>query len=139
MMEQDEAPRHSKRRSRRHDSSDSESDSEDEEVLRDLANEYLSSLGYQVHIAENGLQAIKILQRQDTNINLLFSDVVMPGDITGFELADRASQLRPGIKILMTTGYSSLPSTSDSSENILYKPYTRRILAIRIRSTLDKI
>lgn len=115
---------------------------EDEEALRELAEEYLTGLGYNVYVAENGHQAVELL-KQDLVLDLLFSDVVMPGGMDGFQLAVEARKIRPDIKILMATGYTSRNaaenSPSEIAENILYKPYSRTILAQRVRRVLDKI
>lgn len=115
---------------------------EDEQALRGLATEYLITLGYQVEVAENAQEALSFLQ-QDLKIDLLFSDVVMPGGMDGFELAKQAKILRPGIRVLMATGYTSrknrVANSDEKMDEILYKPYTRSILAQRLRRVLDKV
>lgn len=115
---------------------------EDEQALRELATEYLNTLGYQVKVAENAQAALTFLE-QDLKIDLLFSDVVMPGGMDGFELAKQAKILRPGIRVLMATGYTSrknrVADSDEKMDEILYKPYTRSILAQRLRRVLDKV
>ncbi len=114
---------------------------EDEPALRDLAEEYLTGLGYQVYVAGNAAQALDIINL-GMELDLLFSDVVMPGSMDGFELADEAKKLRPGIKVLMATGYASERQAEkyniNKKDEILYKPYSRSILAQRLRRVLDK-
>lgn len=115
---------------------------DDEVMLLELAKTLLEELGYKVITATSGKQALDILQHEPA-INMIFSDVVMPGDINGFELAEKAAHDYPGIKILLTSGNSGKASTSISnvpvsiSENILGKPYTKDELAVRIRRLLD--
>ena len=76
--------------------------------------------------------------RLPEDIDLLFTDVVMPGGMFGPELARQASQLRPDLKILFTSGYSEQPVTSleGPEARILNKPYRRNDLALMLRSVL---
>jgi len=114
---------------------------EDEKDLRELAEIYLTSFGYKVYVAENSNEAIEIIKNKyENNIDLLFSDVVMPGCIDGFQLAEKALEIKPEIKVLMATGYASYKKIDSSYElgiGVLLKPYTRKDLAIRIRRSLD--
>jgi len=114
---------------------------EDEIDLLHLASQYLNNLGYQTHLAKNALEALEVLSHHN-DIDLLFSDVVMPGGINGFELAQQASKKYPLLKILITSGFtgknihdSELPSTV---KQLLHKPYRKSDLALRIRSIFDK-
>jgi len=113
---------------------------EDEYALRDLAEEFLNSQGYQVYTAENATQAIDILNL-NIEIDLLFSDVVMPGGIDGYHLAEQAKKIRPEIKVLLATGYTSHANADDKLTDqidcVLYKPYSRSILTQRVRRVLD--
>lgn len=114
---------------------------EDEESLRELAEEYLTTLGYEVLSAENAFYALDILN-SNAKIDLLFTDIVMPGGINGYQLIEKARQIRPSIKVLLATGYASQESAKQSStavvqDVILYKPYSHSILAQRIRRVLD--
>lgn len=63
------------------------------------------------------------------------NDVVMPGGINGYQLVEKARQLRATIKVLLATGYASQENTTE--EVVLYKPYSQSILALRIRRVLD--
>jgi signal transduction histidine kinase len=112
---------------------------EDERDLLDLAEESLAALGYHVISARNGPQALEILE-EEPDIALLFSDVVMPGGMNGYELAERASNRNPEIRILLTSGYISRsatdPELSRLHADLLNKPYTHSELAQRIRNLL---
>jgi len=77
---------------------------EDDDALRAYAGEILRELGYQVIEAKNGAAALAALERGE--IELLFTDVVMPGGMNGRQLADEAVRRRPGLKVLFTTGYT---------------------------------
>ncbi len=113
---------------------------EDDEQVRRLAHGHLRALGYQVLQAHNGPQALDIL-RQSVHVDLLFTDVVMPGGMTGRQVAEAARQLRPEIKVLYTSGYSEDASVRngqlDPSVHLLAKPYRRADLARRLRALLD--
>jgi len=114
---------------------------EDENDLLHLADQYLSILGYRTHLAENAEQALEILATQD-KINLLFSDVVMPGNMNGYELAQQATARRPGLKVLLTSGYTARAVVNNGlarfSAHLLSKPYRKSDLAQRIRLVLDE-
>ncbi len=114
---------------------------DDEVNLLELADQYLSGLGYSTCLAENASQALDILnERKD--FDLLFCDVVMPGGTNGYELAQKATQLRPGLKVLLTSGFTSKTLTGNSlahfSAHLLGKPYRKADLAQRIRRVLDE-
>jgi CheY-like chemotaxis protein len=113
---------------------------EDEVELQQLAREYLVDLGYSVFTAENAAKALEILSQE--NIDLLFSDVVMPGGMNGYKLAQQATQSQPQLKVLLTSGFTSKAIAKNSqnkfSENLLSKPYRQADLAKRIRLVLDK-
>ncbi|VAW69184.1 Sensory box histidine kinase/response regulator [hydrothermal vent metagenome] len=113
---------------------------DDEADLLQLADQYLSDLGYHIYTAENARQAILILAAEK-NIHLLFSDIVMPGGINGYELAQQATELCENIKVLLTSGFTSKTITNSGlthfASNILSKPYRKADLAKRIRLVLD--
>ncbi len=114
---------------------------DDEVDLLQLADQYLSDLGYHTRLAENSRQALAILQG-DEQIDLLFSDVVMPGGINGYELAQQATQQRPGLKVLLTSGFTSKTIAHNGlarfSAHLLCKPYRKVDLSQRIRVVLDE-
>jgi len=113
---------------------------DDETDLLELAETFLSELGYHTQICVNGTQALEIL-KTDRTIDLLFSDVIMPGGINGYELAQQATQLRPKLKVLLTSGFTSKSCVKNGLEkfatHLLSKPYGKTELAQRIRLVLD--
>jgi len=113
---------------------------EDEADVRDLANSMLEELGYRVLTAPNGFEALQILGR-DTDIDLIFTDVVMPGGMNGVELAATALRQRPDLKVLYTSGYTSRglvnPSILANGSKFIEKPYLREPLGQKIRELLD--
>jgi CheY-like chemotaxis protein len=113
---------------------------DDEIALLQLAAESLQMLGYRVLTASNGKQALLKLAEEKA-IDLLFSDVVMPGGINGFELAEQAVALSPELKVLLTSGYTekAIIRTGQArfSTNMLSKPYMQAELAHRVRAALD--
>lgn len=115
---------------------------DDEESLRFLAQELLQNSGYRVLTANDGLHALEQLSKEP-NINLLFSDVVMPGGMNGYELAEQAKTKFPKLKILITSGYETHIAVSDNQKqfkaNILEKPYSSLKLLKFIRAELDKV
>ena len=90
--------------------------------------------------ATDGPSAL-ILVRGEQPIDLLFSDVVMPGGIDGFELIKRARAIRSGLKALVTSGYANIqrPGADRPDVPLLLKPYRRGDLAQCIRMALDRI
>jgi len=78
---------------------------EDDPDLRAYLSEVLIGLGYQVMVAPNGQAALPILEQPSRRIDLLLTDIVMPG-MNGRDLARRAAELRPGLRVLYMTGYS---------------------------------
>ncbi len=115
---------------------------DDEEELLEITSESLRSLGYQVLTACDGKQALQQLAKYPA-ISLLFSDVVMPGGINGYELAEQASTNRPDLKILLTSGYTDKAVAHNGQarfyNNLLSKPYTQAELAQRVRSVLGEL
>lgn len=114
---------------------------DDEVDLLKLTNQYLSDLGYRTFMAKNATQALGILANEK-NIDLLFSDVVMPGGMNGYELAQQATLQRPSLKVLLTSGFTSETIAQNGLEkfsvHLLRKPYRRTDLAQRIRLVLDE-
>ena len=113
---------------------------EDDEQVRRFALSQLKSLGYNVLQAQNGVEAMELIERNE-RIDLLFTDVVMPGGMSGRQLADAAVERRPGLKVLFTSGYNEDAIVHhgrlDQGVQLLPKPYRRRELAKRIRSIFD--
>jgi len=98
---------------------------DDEQALRELAQQILKTAGYKTFLAENGAEALKVLEQQ--KIDLVFSDVIMP-DIDGYELANRITERFHSVKIQLTSGYSEEIQNSHANKllfrNILKKPFT---------------
>ena len=113
---------------------------EDNEDLRDLAKSILEGLGYSVLEAEDGQAALSTLAISP-HIDLLFTDVVLPGGMHGIDLVQEARQSRPDLKALLTTGYTdhSIMNRVDPSQRleVLQKPYRRPELAQKVRAVLD--
>ena len=114
---------------------------EDDALVRDFASAQLSDLGYRVLEAANGKDALKMI-REHEDIDLLFTDVVMPGGMNGRELAHEASKLRPALNALYTSGYAESARVHqgllDKDVRLLSKPYGRLELAKEIRRALMK-
>jgi len=113
---------------------------EDEAPLRELARELLEANGYKVIEAERGEKAIHLVEHSQTPIDLLLTDVVMPG-IGGRQLARRLLELRPGLHVLYMSGYTDdvISNRGVLPENtlLLPKPFTRAILLRRVREALN--
>jgi PAS domain S-box-containing protein len=114
---------------------------EDDADLRETVVTALSQLGYRALSAPNAAAALRILSGTE-KIDLLFTDVMMPGGMLGPALAKRAREIRPDIEVLFTTGYAEstvLASTAGlSSSEVINKPYRNEDLATRIRHVLDR-
>jgi len=112
---------------------------DDSAEMRQVAERHLRFLGYSVLGAENGPAALSLL-RAGTAIDLLFTDISMPEGLTGFQLAEAASALRPGLKVLFTSGYAGIHEpfgAPDWQERLIHKPYRRPELAKKIRAALS--
>jgi signal transduction histidine kinase len=113
---------------------------EDEEALRLYTVEMLSELGYSVLAASSGAAALEIVGRRD-DIDLLFTDIVMPGGMNGRQLADEAVRQRPALKVLFTTGYTANAIVHhgrvDPDVELITKPFSYETLAGKIRALLD--
>ena len=114
---------------------------EDDADLRDYVIQILRELNYRVLSASSAQAALTILLQEEPKVNLLLTDVVMPG-INGRELGRRAQQIRPNIKILYMTGYSRNAVVHqgrlEEGVDLLEKPISQAKLALRIREMLDR-
>jgi PAS domain S-box-containing protein len=112
---------------------------EDDEHVRTYARGQLEDLGYRVISAKNGAEALEILVHTQ-DVELLFTDVVMPGGISGRQLAEQAVALYPALKVLFTSGYTENSIVHqgrlDRGVHLLNKPYRRIDLAQKIRAVL---
>ncbi|MFH1341585.1 MAG: ATP-binding protein [Pseudomonadota bacterium] len=111
---------------------------EDDDMVRSYVEKELRALGYRVIVTSNGPAALEVL-RQPEQIDLLFSDVVMPGGLSGPQLAEEAARLRPELRVLFTSGYSEHPVgwADGPGARILHKPFRRHDLALMLRSVLQ--
>jgi PAS domain S-box-containing protein len=113
---------------------------EDDPFVRSYAITRVQSLGYTVIAAVDGNDALQKL-RADIRVDILFTDIVMPGGINGWELADRARQLRPGLPVLLTSGYALETLVQHgrlhAGAAVLTKPYRKADLARCLREILN--
>ena len=113
---------------------------EDEDIVRNLCVRILEQLGYKVLHARNGTEAIAVAQGYGDRIDLLLTDVVMPG-MNGSELATRLVVRHPEAKVLFTSGYTDDAITRhgilDEGVSFLGKPYTPSALARKVREVLE--
>ncbi len=113
---------------------------EDDPDVRSYSVLALQELGYGVIECGDGPSAVNILEGR--TVDLVFTDVVLPGGMTGAEIAARARELRPGIKILFTTGYARNAIVHhgrlDRGVQLITKPFTVDDLAVKVREVLDQ-
>jgi CheY-like chemotaxis protein len=113
---------------------------EDNDKVREATVSRLESLGYAVLKAKTGAKAITLLKSGEP-IALVFSDIVMPGGMTGYDVAAWVRSMKPDLKVLLTSGYSDMPLGEREAARgleVLGKPYTREQLAYALRAALDR-
>jgi CheY-like chemotaxis protein len=113
---------------------------EDDPLVRMHVADLLGSLGYRITAVENAVQALAVLEDSPTP-DLLFTDIVMPGGINGFDLVRRVRERWPRVKVLMMTGYPGTPETAEKQiggTTMLGKPFSRSEVASKIRQVLDE-
>jgi two-component system, cell cycle sensor histidine kinase and response regulator CckA len=112
---------------------------EDDELVRNMTRVILSDHGYKVLAEANGVAALSLFERTEEPIHLLLTDVVMPG-MSGRELADRLTRLRPEMKVLFMSGYTEDAivhhGVLDEGVNFIQKPFTPDDLARKVREVL---
>ena len=113
---------------------------DDDEAVRRAAVDLLTSLGYHVTVASSGAEALDIFARV-SDIDVLFTDVVMPGGMDGGEVAEKARELRPGVKVLFASGYFEGALVREGSiapnTHFLVKPYRKKELAQMMEVVLE--
>jgi PAS domain S-box-containing protein len=111
---------------------------EDNDGLRRLVIRRLADLGYCPIEARDAAEALTVL-RGTEKIDLLFTDIVMPGGMDGRQLVDAAREIRPGVKVLFTTGFAAMPAGEDGHFGLplLTKPYQKNALARSLRAAID--
>jgi CheY-like chemotaxis protein len=113
---------------------------ENDERVRQLTIKRSKLIGYQVLEARDGPSALEILRCGD-NVDLVFTDLIMPGGLTGREVAIRAREIRPEIKVLLTSGYAEELVHGDDLRRerlkVLRKPYQQVELVAALRDVLS--
>ncbi|WP_291861938.1 ATP-binding protein [Bradyrhizobium sp.] len=112
---------------------------EDDAIVRDFVTQQLQALGYQTIAVSNATEALEEV-RSGPPIDLVFTDIVMPGSMDGWKLAELILQMRPGTRVIYTTGYSDVSSErlgSDAGILLLEKPYRLSRLAEVVRHAID--
>jgi PAS domain S-box-containing protein len=113
---------------------------DDNQGVLGIATDQLTSLGYRVIAASSGVEALEML-RHDDEIDLLFTDVVMPGELAGRALAAKAREMRPGLKVLFASGYfeGALVGKGELDVDVQFlpKPYRKQELARKIEEVLS--
>jgi PAS domain S-box-containing protein len=112
---------------------------EDDSRVRQLSVKRLKLLGYEVLEASDGPSALEILKRGDP-VDLVFTDLIMPGGLSGHDVAVHARKIKPGIKVLLTSGYAEELVRGDDLQRenlkVLRKPYQQTDLVIALREVL---
>ena len=115
---------------------------EDEEPVRAFARTVLQMHGYKVLEAVSGVEALEVWKRHRDRIALVVTDLVMPDEMSGLELADKLRAERPGLKVLFSSGYNPEMAEdalkSQAGYSFLHKPYQPKTLARMVRELLDK-
>ena len=115
---------------------------EDNDLVREHARSQFESLGYTVSVASTGAEALALLEQRE-DFDLLFTDIVMPGGMTGRQLGERAVERWPWLRVLYTSGYSKDALTQDGrlldDVTLLSKPYSKRELSEKARKVLDEV
>jgi len=113
---------------------------EDDDDVRSYSSAILRELGYRVIAAQDGPAALRLLGRE-RRVDLLFTDVVLPGGMTGADLARAAAVVRPDLKVLFTTGYARDAIVHngrlEAGVQLITKPFTYADLAVKVRDALD--
>jgi signal transduction histidine kinase/CheY-like chemotaxis protein len=112
---------------------------EDNEGLRRVVVRQLNELGYRVLEAPDGAAALKVLEREP--VDLLFTDIMMPGGLSGYDLAKQAAARWPSLKVLLTSGFPETKLNGNGNASVkmhlLTKPYRKGDLASALRKALD--
>ena len=114
---------------------------EDEVLIRLVIADYLRDCGYKVHEAVSGEEAIAILQAPEVSIDVVFSDVEMPGSMDGFALARWVRANKPGMEIILTSGIersADIAATLCEAGPLMKKPYSSQDVVDRLRQLAAK-
>lgn len=113
---------------------------EDEVLVRLAISDYLQECGFKVYEAGTAAEAIEILESNEAAIDLVFSDVRMPGEMDGFGLATWIRAHRPGLPVILTSADGKKCEAAKElceNEPFLAKPYDVKLVVVRIRSLID--
>ena len=114
---------------------------DDESDILNVTKQQIESLGYRVLTASNCIEALDVINNDKGQIDLLLSDVMMPGGMNGYELAEEVEKRDLDIKILLASGFTdNIPKKTDTSNfhfEVMEKPYTKTELANKVRDLLD--
>jgi CheY-like chemotaxis protein len=116
---------------------------EDEAAVREIACAILADLGYRVLEAADGDEALRVLGADASAIDLLLTDVVLPGKVRGRELSERVLALRPDVRVLFMSGYTENSIVHhgrlDDGVHLLGKPFKREQLALKVAEVLGTL
>lgn len=113
---------------------------EDNALLLEFVHDLLDTYGYRLLLAGNAQEAIEYLENQGQPIDLIFSDIRIPGGMDGISLVRKAKVLRKNLKVLLTTGFAPelLEKSLEKEFQIIQKPYEPKVLAQTIRMVLER-
>jgi DNA-binding NtrC family response regulator len=111
---------------------------DDDDLTNELVSLQLESVGYQVLTASSAKEALDLFKQNSGRIDLLFSDLILPGEVNGKDLADQLHLLQPNLKVLLMSGYSTyeLESRGIHLENVEFiaKPFSLASMQRKLRS-----
>jgi DNA-binding NtrC family response regulator len=113
---------------------------DDEDIIRNMVRDYLTSKGYEVLLASDGSEALENFQQTGGEVDLVLLDMILP-EIGGMEVFKKFRQINPKIKAILTSGYSSdIPEDEydETSFSFLQKPFRITELVEKIKKLLDK-
>ena len=114
---------------------------DDEDMIIDVGEQLLEKMGYTVLIARSGKKAMDIYTKDKGKIDIVILDMIMP-DLSGSETYDRFKEINPGIKVLLSSGYSIDGQATEilkrGCDGFIQKPFTMEQLSRSIRKVLDK-
>jgi PAS domain S-box-containing protein len=109
---------------------------EDNSEVEEVVGELLEQLGYRVLFVQSADAALRLLSSRE-RVDLLFTDIVMPGELDGMALARQVKREYPDVAVLLTTGYAKAANDREAGFSVLRKPYQISTLALAVRQALD--
>jgi CheY-like chemotaxis protein len=114
---------------------------EDDQAVRNVVRDILKKYGYVVMEADSGISAQQVWATHDGQFDLLLTDMVMPGGVTGLELADLLRAQKKGLKVVLMSGYGGEQAGAEMAKakglTFLHKPFSCRVLSETVRQCLD--